>query len=145
MSSIAKPKPFHDRIPATLFLATLVLATIAAVPTGLLGGSASVGMMALGAGVGLAAVLAGSSLARLALRGPDRFGVKLVVGGFVFRLVLLALLLTALVRVAGLPLERFILWLVFFYFALVVAEAWILARRSTESPSPSVVQEPAPR
>ncbi len=142
MSSIARPRRFHDRIPATLLLATLALAILAGIPTGILGGSDSLAMMSLGAGVGLATVLAGSSLARWALRGPDRFGVKLVVGGFIVRVAFLGLLLAGLVRVAGLPLERFILWLVFFYFALVMAEAWILARRQADAP-PAAKESPA--
>lgn len=135
MSSIARLRPLHDRIPGTLLVGTLLLAGIAAIPTGLLGGSSALAMMALGAGVGLAAVLAGSGIARFALRGPDRFGVKLVVGGFIFRVALLGLLLWAIAQIARLPIERFVLWLVFFYFALVMVEAWILARREVEPAS----------
>jgi hypothetical protein len=87
-------------------------------------------MMIMGAAVSLVAVLAGSFCARLALRGPDRFGVKIVVGGFVFRLALLGLLLMALVQLARVPIESFILWMTFFYFSLVLAEAWLHARQA---------------
>ena len=109
---------------------TLALGALTAIPTAILGGRDSLSMMMMGAGVGLGIVLAGSFCARLALRGPDRFGVKVVVGGFFFRLVLLGLLLTAIVRLARFPLESFILWMTFFYFSLVMVEAWLLARQA---------------
>jgi hypothetical protein len=90
-------------------------------------------MMSLGAAVGLAVVLAGSQLARFALRGPDRFGIRVVVGGFVFRLALLGLFLAGISRATNVPLEGFVLWMVFFYFALVMTEAWLLARKAVAS------------
>ena len=130
MSSTAKLDGLQSRIPGILLLTTLALGTLSAIPTAILGGRDSLPMMIMGAGVGLATVLAGSYCARLALRGPDRFGVKIVVGGFVFRLALLGLLLTAIVRLARFPLESFILWMTFFYFSLVMAEAWLLARQA---------------
>jgi hypothetical protein len=130
MSSITKLGALRSRIPAILLLTTLALGALTAIPTAILGGRESLPMMMMGAGVGLGIVLAGSFCARLALRGPDRFGVKIVVGGFVFRLALLGLLLTAIVRLARFPLESFILWMTFFYFSLVMAEAWLLARQA---------------
>jgi hypothetical protein len=130
MSSISKLGALQSRIPAILLLMTLGLGALTAIPTAILGGRESLPMMMMGAGVGLGIVLAGSFCARLALRGPDRFGVKIVVGGLVFRLALLGLLLTAIVRLARFPLESFILWMVFFYFSLVMAEAWLLARQA---------------
>lgn len=130
MSSTAKLGALQSRIPAALLLMTLVLGALTAIPTAILGGRDSLPMMMMGAGVGLATVLAGSFCARLALRGPDRFGVKIVVGGFFFRMVLLGLLLTAIVRLARFPLDSFILWMTFFYFSLVMVEAWLLARQA---------------
>ena len=38
------------------------------------------------------------------------------------------IVLTALVGAGGIPPARFVLWLVSFYFALLMAEAWMLAR-----------------
>jgi hypothetical protein len=129
MSSIAK-LGVPQRIPVILLLTTLALGALTAIPTAILGGPDSLTMMIMGAAVSLVAVLAGSFCARLALRGPDRFGVKIVVGGFVFRLALLGLLLMALVQLARFPIESFILWMTFFYFSLVLAEAWLHARQA---------------
>jgi hypothetical protein len=85
-------------------------------------------MMGVGAGLSLAIVLGGYGCVRLAFRGPDRYAVKLVVGGFVIRLVLLALALALLINLTDVDPGRFVLWLITFYFTLVMAEAWILAR-----------------
>ena len=82
----------------------------------------------------LAIVIGGYYCAQLAFRGPDRYAVKLVVGGFLVRLVLLALTLVLLVSVTDIPPARFILWLLAFYFVLVVAEAWMLAREAVSAP-----------
>ncbi len=87
-------------------------------------------MMGVGAGAALLTVLGGYYCVQLAIRGPDRFAVKLVVGGFLIRLVLLMLTLVALVALTGIEPSRFVLWLVGFYIALVMAEAAILARES---------------
>ena len=108
----------------------MALAGIAAIPTSLIGGTDAVVMMGVGAGAGLATVLGGYYCMQLAFRGPDRFAVKLVVGGFLMRLVLLMLTLVALVTLAKIEPSRFVLWLVGFYVALVLAEAVILARES---------------
>jgi hypothetical protein len=86
--------------------------------------------MALGGGVALFAVVGGWWIARFAFRGPDVFATKLVVGGFLVRVVLLACVMTLLVTAAGLDPARFVLWLVAFYFVLLLAEAWILAREN---------------
>ena len=112
----------------TLVVLTAGMAALAGIPVGLLGGVEALTMMAVGAGLSLAIVLGGYGCVRLAFRGPDQFAVKLVVGGFVIRLVLLALLMAALVTFTGIDPGRFVLWLVTFYFTLVMAEAWILAR-----------------
>ena len=87
-------------------------------------------MMGVGAGVGLFIVVGGYYCAQLAFRGPDRYAVKLVVGGFLVRMVLLATAIFTIVAVTDLPPSRFVLWLVAFYFVLVIAEAWILAREA---------------
>jgi len=130
MFSIAKLAAPHERIPATLLLTTLALGALIGIPMAIWGGGDSLPMMTLGAGAGLFTVLAGSYCARLALRGPDRFGVQVVVGGFVFRVALLGLILTVVVRSGRLPIESFVLWMTFFYFSLVMTEAWLLARKS---------------
>jgi hypothetical protein len=119
------------RIPAILALATLILGALAAIPTILLGGPEAVANMAVGALASLFTVAGGFWLAQLAFRGPDRFATKLVVGGFVVRMVLLFAAATALVA-AGLRPAAFVLWLVTFYFALILLEAWILARQPLE-------------
>jgi hypothetical protein len=36
----------------------------------------------------------------------------------------------ALVQLARFPIESFILWMTFFYFSLVLAEAWLHARQA---------------
>jgi hypothetical protein len=87
-------------------------------------------MMGLGLGLSLATVLGGLVVARWAFRGPDRFATKLVVGGFVTRMVLLFSLAALVVASTGVDLGTFVLWLVGFYFALVMVEAWLLARES---------------
>lgn len=112
----------------TLFLLTVAMAILAGIPAALVGGAEGLSMMGIGAGVSLAAVLGGYGCARLAFRGPDRYAVKLVVGGFLIRLVLLVLAMAALVTLTEIDPGRFVLWLVTFYFTLVMAEAWILAR-----------------
>jgi hypothetical protein len=132
-----KRGPWWKGIPALLMGTTILLAAAVAIPTAALGGTDSLMMMVLGAAVGLVTVLAGYAFVRIAFRKPDRFGVKLVVGGFIFRVVLLGLVLFGVLGATQLPLERFVLWIVFFYFSLVMAEAWALARESslaTESP-----------
>ncbi len=112
---------------------TLLLAGTMAIPTAALGGRDSLLMMVLGAAVGLVTVLLGYAFVRIAFRRPDPFGVKLVVGGFIFRVVLLGLVLFGVLRATQIPLERFVLWIVFFYFSLVLAEAWVLARESSST------------
>jgi hypothetical protein len=107
---------------------TLAMAALIGAPAALMGGADALAMVGVGAGLALLTVLGGYAAARLAFRGPDRYAVKLVVGGFVVRLVLLVLLLAALVAFTGLDPARFVLWLVTFYFVLVLAEAWLLAR-----------------
>ena len=114
----------------------MALAGIAAIPTSLIGGTDALMMMGVGAGAGLATVLGGYYCMMLAVRGPDRFAVKLVVGGFLVRLVLLMLTLAALVLLAGIEPARFVLWLVGFYIALVLCEAVILARESMTAEEP---------
>jgi hypothetical protein len=128
MFSIARPNAPGARIPTTLVLLTAALAVLAGVPAGLLGGAEGVTMMGIGAGLSLAIVLGGYGCVRLAFRGSDRYAVKLVVGGFIIRLVLLGLAMAAVVNLTALDPARFVLWLVTFYFTLVMAEAWILAR-----------------
>jgi hypothetical protein len=130
MRSTGKRKGPRDRIPPTLILLTVALAGIATIPTSLIGGTEAVAMMGVGAGAALLTVLGGYYCVQLAIRGPDRFAVKLVVGGFLIRLVLLMLTLVALVALTGIEPSRFVLWLVGFYIALVMAEAAILARES---------------
>lgn len=112
----------------TLILLTAGLAGLAGIPASLVGGTEGLTMMGIGAGLSLATVLGGYACVRLAFRGPDQYAVKLVVGGFVIRLVLLVLALASLVSLTGIDPGRFVLWLVTFYFTLVMAEAWILAR-----------------
>jgi hypothetical protein len=112
---------------------TLALAVVAGIPTARIGGTDELLMMGLGAGVALVSVLGGYFIAQMAFRGPDRFASKLVLGGFLIRLVLLALTMTVIVTVTRIPLSRFVLWLVAFYFVLLMAEAWILARESTSA------------
>ena len=60
--------------------------------------------MLLGAGVALAVVLGGWWIAQLAFRGPDVFATRLVVGGFIVRVVLLILALFVLVAVGHVEL-----------------------------------------
>lgn len=117
-------------------MTALALAGIAAIPAMTLGGSGTVGMMALGALVAWACVLGGWWIARFAFRGPDVFATKLVVGGFIVRVGLLILTMVTLVATTGIEPGRFVLWLVSFYFALILVEAWILARENqTEGPN----------
>lgn len=104
------------------------------IPTALLRRTETLPMVLLGAGLAFAIVLVGYVVAKLAFRGPDRFGTKLVVGGFLVRLVFLAASLFLVAEVAHVELGRFILWLVLFYFALILAEAWVLARQSAAKP-----------
>ena len=91
-------------------------------------------MMGIGAGAGLAIVVGGYWCAQLAFRGPDAYAVKLVVGGFLIRLALLAMTLAVFGLVTDISPARFVLWLIAFYFLLVMAEAWILARESASAP-----------
>ena len=100
-----------------------------------MGGLDAVSMMALGAALGLAAVLGGYLCTMLAFRGPDRFATKLVVGGFLLRMLLLFALVAAIVTATEIDPSRFMLWLVLFYFVLVMVEAWILARHSASATS----------
>jgi hypothetical protein len=124
-----------NRIPVILAALTTGLAAILAIPTGLIGGTDAVVMMAVGAGLSLAVVVGGYWVARLALRGPDRFATKLVVGGFVIRLVLLFAALGAIVAATELDPSRFVLWLVSFYFVLIMVEAVLLARDGMARPN----------
>lgn len=135
MFSTAKPSAPAARIPMTLALLTAALAVVAGIPTALLGGAEGVSMMGIGAGLSLAVVLGGYGCVRLAFRGNDRYAVKLVVGGFVIRLALLVLAMAALANLTEIDPGRFVLWLVTFYFTLVMAEAWILARAETRGSS----------
>jgi len=104
------------------------MTVVAGVPATLIGGTDTLAMVGIGAALALLIVLGGYYVARLAFRGPDRYAVKLAVGGFLVRLVLLVLSLVAFVAVTGLDPARFVIWVVTFYFALVMAEAWMLAR-----------------
>lgn len=117
------------RIPTILAVVTLGLATIVALPTALLGGPDALVMMAIGAAASLATVVGAFWLAQLAFRGPDRFATKLVVGGFVTRMILLFAIAATLVIALGLEPSGFVLWMVAFYFAQILVEAWILARQ----------------
>ena len=103
-----------------------------ALPTALLGGRDALAMMALGAGLSLATIVGGLWLAQVAFRGPDRYATKLVVGGFVTRMILMFSLTAGVVAVTGLDVGTFVIWLVGFYFTLVMVEAWLLARESLE-------------
>jgi hypothetical protein len=85
-------------------------------------------MLGVGAGTALTVVLVGYGIVVAALRGPDRMAVQTVVGGFMVRMALLVLCLIGLSKI-GLKLEAFVLWLIAFYVALVLAEAWVLARQ----------------
>ena len=75
---------------------------------------------------------------QFAFRGPDVFATKLVVGGFIVRIGLLILTMAVLVAVTGIELERFVLWLVAFYFSLILVEAWTLARETRNSKEGSI-------
>jgi hypothetical protein len=132
MFSTGKPSAPAARIPTVLTLVTVTLTVLVGIPTAAVGGSDALSMMLVGAGLSLLTVLGGYGCARLAFRGPDQYAVKLVVGGFVIRLVLLLAAVVALVSATGLDPGRFVLWVVTFYFALVMAEAWILARREMQ-------------
>lgn len=109
-------------------MVTLGMTLLAGVPATLIGGADTLAMVGVGAALALLIVLGGYGIARLVFRGPDRYAVKLAVGGFLVRLVLLVLSLVAFVAITGLDPERFVLWVVTFYFVLVMAEAWMLAR-----------------
>lgn len=132
-SSADPGRPSASGIPRILGLLASALTAIAAPPTLLIGGVDALGMMALGAAVSLASVLGGFWVARFAFRGPDRFATKLVVGGFVTRMVLLFAVTGAVAAVTGVPPSAFVLWLVSFYFVLILVEAWILARQPLEN------------
>ena len=134
MSSIARRGESRSKAPIRIALLAVTLAAAAAVPTTILGGVDALSMMGLGAGLGLAIVLGGYYCVQLAFRGPDRYAVKLVVGGFVVRLGLLFAALAVLAAATDIPVSRFVLWLVAFYFVLVLAEAWILAREQMLGP-----------
>ncbi len=103
---------------------------VAATGTLLVAGTEAISFLLAGAVTALVAVLGGWYVAQLAFRGPDVFATKLVVGGFLVRMVMLALTMTALVLVTGMEPARFVLWLVTFYFVLILVEAWLLARES---------------
>ena len=79
MSSSVRHAEAPDRMPAVLTAAAILLAAVTAIPTAVLGGRESLAMMGLGAAVGLGAVVSGFYCVRLALRGPDRFGVNAAV------------------------------------------------------------------
>jgi hypothetical protein len=134
MLSTAKPCPDRARIPGILAIVALALAGLLAIPTGLIGGIDAVLMMAVGAGIGLGTVVAGFWVAQVALRGPDRFGTKLVVGGFVIRMLLLFGCVWAILAATDLDPTRFALWLVTFYFVLIMVEAVLLAKEQTGRP-----------
>ena len=69
--------------------------------------------------------------AREKLREPKYLiGVILVVGYIGF--ILLTRIIAALVAATDIPPARFVLWLIAFYFLLVMAEAWMLARESAK-------------
>ena len=67
----------------------------------------------------------------------SRFGFKaaavMVVGGFMTRMVLLFGISAAVVAATGADPAAFVMWLVSFYFALILVEAWILARQPLEN------------
>lgn len=128
MFSTGKPGQPGVRIPAAMVMMTAAMTVVAGVPATLIGGTDTLAMVGIGAALALLIVLGGYYVARLAFRGPDRYAVKLAVGGFLVRLVLLVLSLVAFVAVTGLDPARFVIWVVTFYFALVMAEAWMLAR-----------------
>jgi len=128
--NMTMPTLSSRRIPVVLTVTVLALAGVATIPAMALGGSGALGMMALGALIAWACVLGGWWIARFAFRGPDVFATKLVVGGFIVRMGLLILTMVALVAVTGIEPGRFVLWLVSFYFALILVEAWILAREN---------------
>ena len=119
-------------------LLTLGLAGVALIPTILIGGVEAASMMGLGAGLGLATVLGGYFCLQYVFRLPQKFAVTFVVGGLVVRLALLVLLITIVVLTTDFEPSRFLLWVVAFYFALVVGEAWIFMRQTfaTEEPTP---------
>lgn len=118
------------RIPLILTVTWIALTTAAALATLPIAGTEGLSLLLLGSGTALVAVIGGWYVAQLAFRGPDVFATKLVVGGFLVRLILLALTMTALVLVTGVEPARFVLWLVTFYFVLILVEAWLLARES---------------
>ncbi len=120
-------------IPRILLRTAGALAVVAAIPAAVLGGADQLAHMALGNVVALASVLGGWWLAKLAFRGPDRFATKLVVGGFVTRMVLLFGFAAVIVTSTGADPSAFVLWLVSFYFALILVEAWVLARQPLEN------------
>jgi hypothetical protein len=138
--STEKRSRLPARVPGILGLLTLLLASVTAIPTAVLGGLDAVSMMSVGAAAGFAVVAGGYWCAQVAFRGPDTYAVKLVVGGFLARLVLLALAITGIALLAGIPPARFVLWLVGFYFLLVTAEAWILARAAVRAPKESAAR-----
>jgi hypothetical protein len=123
------------RIPVILTVTAVGLAAVGTIPAMALGGRHALGMMALGALTAWGCVLGGWWIARFAFRGPDVFATKLVVGGFIVRVGLLILTMVTLVAATGIEPGGFVLWLVSFYFALLLVEAWILAREhQTEGP-----------
>ena len=89
--------------------------------------------MLLGASLAFASVAGGFWLAQLAFRGPDRFATKLVVGGFLVRMLLVFGLASVVIALTGIAPAAFVLWLVVFYFALILIEAWFLARQPLEN------------
>lgn len=128
MSSTGKRGEARCGIPRILTLVATGLAAVAAIPTGLIAGRDGLAMLGVGAGTALTVVLVGYGIVVAALRGPDRMAVQTVVGGFMVRMALLVLCLIGLSKI-GLKLEAFVLWLIAFYVALVLAEAWVLARQ----------------
>ncbi|NNE43602.1 MAG: hypothetical protein HKN12_05300 [Gemmatimonadetes bacterium] len=128
MYSTEKSKDPGSRIPLVLLGTTLALLLVIGIPTALIAGAETVRMMAIGAALAFTTVLAGYGFAKLAFRGPDPFASKIMVGGFLIRMILLIVVLSVFVKATGLDLGQFIFWVITFYFALVMAEAWILAR-----------------
>lgn len=128
MYSTGKSKDPAARIPLVLLVTTLGLLLVIGIPAALIAGAETVRMMAVGAGLAFLTVLAGYGFAKLAFRGPDPFASKVMVGGFLIRISLLIVVLATFTKATGIDLAQFILWVITFYFALVMAEAWILAR-----------------
>ena len=128
MYSTEKSKSPGASVPVVLLLTTLGMLLVVGIPTALIAGTEKLRMVGLGAGLAFLTVIAGYGFAKLAFRGPDPFAAKVMVGGFLIRMILLVVFLAAFVSATGMDLGQFILWVITFYFALIMAEAWVLAK-----------------